>query len=94
MKVFNMTDIEKFKTLLNAFDIYYKISITKGTPKRTLIVLTENFSNIDHYYDFQPNEDEPEFEDDEDKKVVGYSCFHCYWSFDENGKFLQLGIYE
>lgn len=90
-----MTDIEKFKALLDDFGIYYKVEITKGTPKMTLIYLTEDFRSMNLYVsNFQPKKEQELPENESDRKVVSYPGFYCWWSFYEDGRFDQVGIFE
>lgn len=87
-----MTDFEKFIELLNSFGIYYQTEETNGTPKMVLVYLTENFYNLPEFW----NKEHPKLaENEDDRKVVSYSGFYCWWSFySETGKFDQVGIFE
>lgn len=82
MEVFMQSDYNKFKTMLNDFGIKYE----------------ENISNCHKYPSFEPIcNDAKEIsicEYDGGDKVQGYCGFFKTFEFNQEGKFLMMGVWE
>ena len=79
------TDLMKYKELLDSFGVFYFEEVTDGNPSSTLVYLAEEY---DQSF-FGKSIKTPE-----NNKVSAYSWFYCYFAFDNQGKFEQVGIYE
>ncbi len=85
-----MTDLEKYEELLNSFGLEYVKDQQKDS---TLIYLAEPDS-LSFNFDFIKYNSGKLIKDHENSKIDSYSSFYCYFSFDETGKFNQVGIFE
>ena len=79
------TDLMKYKELLDSFGIVYAEEVVNGNPSSTLVYLAESYdcAAISNFVNVPKNH-----------KVSAYSGFYCYFAFDDQGKFEQVGIYE
>lgn len=79
------TDLMKYKELLDSFGVFYFEEVTDGKPSSTLVYLAE---------DYDQSFFGKRIKTPENCKVSAYSGFYCYFAFDDQGKFEQVGIYE
>jgi len=78
-----MTDLEKFKELFTSCGIPFRMEEGFGGVSATHLLLEVN------------SDDEHETNSEDNRgKITGYSGFFSWWNFDQNGKFLQVGISE
>lgn len=73
-----MTDKERFKKLLEDFELPFLETITPQDKQEVIIGKTENYRyNV-------PCSD----------KVEGYTGFHAVFTFEWDGSFIKLGVWE
>jgi hypothetical protein len=80
-----MTDFEKVYELLKQLGVEFAVTSTKRRSGKS-IEISDAYYKLDY--------DECEIVNEGCGKVECYSGFHTYYSFDENGKFELIGIYE
>ena len=79
------TDLMKYKELLDSFGVFYFEEVINGNPSSTLVYLAEDYDGLF----FGKTIKTPK-----NCKVSADSGFFCYFAFDDQGKFEQVGIYE